>query len=99
MGCWYLVEDSKLLTPITHDQQPTTDTHDQQPKLISKSLKSLGWITLKIIPKTRQNRLNIGKFAIMSTKSRVANSEKWLKGKGPKKVIVRPSLCFSCQIL
>ena len=34
------------------------------------------------------------KFAIMSTKSRVANSEKWLKGKGPKKVIVRPSLFF-----
>ena len=99
MGCWYLVEDSKLSTPITHDQQPTTDTHDQQPKLISKSLKSLGRITLKIIPKTRQNRLNIGKFAIMSTKSRVANSEKWLKGKDPKKVIVRPSLCFSCQIL
>ena len=57
MGCWYLVEDSKLLTPITHDQQPTTDTHDQQPKLISKSLKSLGWITLKIIPKTRQESL------------------------------------------
>ena len=53
--------------------------------MISKSLKSLGRITLKIIPKTRQNRLNIGKFAIMSTKSRVANSEKWLKGKGPQK--------------
>ncbi len=99
MGCWYLVEDSKLSN--TNNPRPTThdDTHDQQPKLISKSLKSLGWITLKIIPKTRQNRLNIGKFAIMSTKSRVANSEKWLKGKGPKKVIVRPSLCFSCQIL
>lgn len=99
MGCWYLVEDSKL--PNTNNPQPIT--HDQQPrltiKMISKSLKSLGRITLKIIPKTRQNRLNIGKFAIMSTKSRVANSEKWLKGKGPKKVIVRPSFCFSCQIL
>ena len=90
MGCWYLVEDSKLSN--TNNPRPTT--HDQQPKLISKSLKSLGRITLKIIPKTRQNRLNIGKFAIMSTKSRVANSEKWLKGKGPKKVIVRPSLFF-----
>lgn len=85
MGCWYLVEDSKLPNtnnprPITHDRQPMTNnprptTHDQQPKLISKSLKSLGWITLKSKPKTRQNRLNIGKFAIMSTKSRVANSE------------------------
>lgn len=99
MGCWYLVEDSKLSTPITHDQQPTTDTHDQQPKLISKSLKSLGWITLKIIPKTRQELLKHREICYMSTKSRVANSEKWLKGKGPKKVIVRPSLCFSCQIL
>ena len=59
----------------------------------------MGGFTLKIIPKTRQNRLNIGKFAIMSTKSRVANSEKWLKGKDQKKVIVRPSFCFSCQIL
>ena len=59
----------------------------------------MGGFTLKIIPKTRQNRLNIGKFAIMSTKSRVANSEKWQKGKDQKKVIVRPSLCFSCQIL
>ena len=99
MGCWYLVEDSKLSN--TNNPRPTT--HDRHPrptiKMISKSLKSLGWITLKIIPKTRQKRLNIGKFAIMSTKSRVANSEKWLKGKGPKKVIVRPSLCFSCQIL
>ena len=85
MGCWYLVEDSKLYN--TNNPRPTI-------KMISKSLKSLGWITLKIIPKTRQNRLNIGKFAIMSTKSRVANSEKWLKGKGPKKVIVRPSLFF-----
>lgn len=99
MGCWYLVEDSKLSTPITHDQQPTTNNPRPTIKMISKSLKSLGWITLKIIPKTRQNRLNIGKFAIMSTKSRVANSEKWLKGKDQKKVIVRPSLCFSCQIL
>lgn len=74
-------------------------TNNQQPKLISKSLKSLGWITLKSISKTRQNRLNIGKFAIMSTKSRVANSLKWLKGKDPQKVIVRSSLCFSCQLL
>ena len=75
MGCWYLVEDSKLpntnnTRPITHDRQPMTNnprpiTHDQQPKLISKSLKSLGWITLRSIPKTRQNRLNIGKFTIM----------------------------------
>ena len=99
MGCWYLVEDSKL--PNTNNPQPIPTTNNPRPtiKMISKSLKSLGWITLKIIPKTRQNRLNIGKFAIMSTKSRVANSEKWLKGKGPKKVIVRPSLCFSCQIL
>ena len=90
--------------PTTHDRQPMTNnprpiTHDQQPKLISKSLKSLGWITIKSISKTRQNRLNIGKFAIMSTKSRVANSLKWLKGKDPQKVIVSPSLCFSCQIL
>ena len=95
MGCWYLVEDSKL--PNTNNPRPTT--HDQQTKLISKSLKSLGLITLKSISKTRLNRLNIGKFAIMSTKSRVANSVKWLKGKGPQKVIVRSSLCFSCQIL
>ena len=48
-GCrlWVVGIWSKLvnyLTPITHDQQPTTDTHDQQPKLISKSLKSHGWI-------------------------------------------------------
>ena len=94
MGCWYLVEDSKL--PNTNNPQPIPTTNNPRPtiKMISKSLKSLGWITLKIIPKTRQNRLNIGKFAIMSTKSRVANSEKWLKGKGPKKVIVRPSLFF-----
>lgn len=81
MGCWYLVEDSKL--PNTNNPRPTT--HDQQAKLISKSLKSLGWITLKGISKTRLNRLNIGKFAIMSTKSRVANSVKWLKGKGQNK--------------
>lgn len=74
-------------------------TNNQQAKLISKSLKSLGWITLKGISKTPLNRLNIGKFAIMSTKSRVANSVKWLKGEGPQKVIVRPSLCISCQIL
>ena len=40
-------------------------TNNQQPKLISKSLKSLGWITLRSISKTRQNRLNIGKFTIM----------------------------------
>lgn len=81
MGCWYLVEDSKL--PNTNNPRPTT--HDQQAKLISKSLKSLGWITLKGISKTRLNRLNIGKFAIMSTKSQVANSVKWLKGKGQNK--------------
>ena len=62
--------------------------------MISKSLKSLGWITLKIIPKTRQNRLNIAKFAIMSTKSRVAKSEKWTTAKGPKIGIVRRSLFF-----
>lgn len=73
MGCWYLVEDSKL--PNTNNPRPTT--HDQQAKLIS--------ITLKGISKTRLNRLNIGKFAIMSTKSRVANSVKWLKGKGQNK--------------
>lgn len=79
MGCWYLVEDSKL--PNTNNPRPIT--HDQQTKLISKSLKSLGWITLRSIPKTRLNRLNIGKFAIMPTKSRVAKSEKWLKGKAP----------------
>lgn len=86
MGCWYLVEDSKL--PNTNNPQPIPTTNNPRPtiKMISKSLKSLGWITLKIIPKTRQNRLNIGKFAIMSTKSRVANSEKWLKGKDPKKL-------------
>ena len=57
VGCWYLVEDSKLSNTNNPRPTPTTNTHDQQPKLISKSLKSLGWITLKIIPKTRQESL------------------------------------------